>query len=111
MPGEQGQAQERQKLRQPDEPEIEHPAGQVVNLPADRYDDHLYRERGAKPGAEISGEIALPQDREAAGDRRGAQTPALSRLTVRARSSPGDPRAADRAASGTCARSRAKAGR
>ncbi len=73
MAGEQYQAQEGQKLRKADQPQIEHAAGEVVHLPAHRHDDHLRRDGGTKPRRKIQGEIAVFEDRESAGDAFGTQ--------------------------------------
>ena len=51
MPGKQGQAQERQELRQTDQAQIEHPAGQVIDLPAHRDDFYLLQRDGAQEPA------------------------------------------------------------
>ncbi len=65
VPGEQHQTQEWQKLRQADEPEIQHPSGDVIDLPADSHDDHLSGDRGKKSRAQIEGEIAILEHRQA----------------------------------------------
>jgi len=78
MPGEQRQAEERQELRQSDEPQIEHPAGDVIHLPTHRDDDHLRRQGGEQPAAQIEGEIALFENREAARNQGRTQEPRVS---------------------------------
>jgi hypothetical protein len=64
MARKQHQAQERQKLGQADEPEIEQAAGHLIDLPTDGDDDHLRGNRGEKTRAQKQREIAVAQDRE-----------------------------------------------
>jgi hypothetical protein len=73
MSGKQRQAQKRQELRQPDQAQVQNPAGQVIHLPAHRDDDHLRRERREQSRAEIQDESALPEDGEPARNQSRAQ--------------------------------------
>ena len=64
MAREEDQTQEGQKLRQADPTQIEHAAGHLVDLPTHGDHEHLCRNRGGKPRAEIQREVAMAQDRE-----------------------------------------------
>ena len=65
VPGRQDQQHERQELRQPDQPEVERVARDLVDLPADRDGLHLHGEGGEEARREEEGEVAIAQDRQA----------------------------------------------
>jgi len=67
MPCRQDECDERQELRQTDQPEIERITRNLVHLPADRDRLHLHRKRAEQSRDEIQAEIAVAQDRKTSG--------------------------------------------
>ena len=82
VPGRQREQRQRDEHREADEPEVERVAADRVDLPADRDERHLDRERRREHDAEEENEIAVPERRVAARRRRAvlvyAASPSLS---------------------------------
>jgi hypothetical protein len=64
-----------QKLHQAHQPQIEGPAGQIIDLPAQRHALHRQGDGGEERGREIEGEIAIAKGGKTGGTGNGHQEP------------------------------------